>query len=119
MRFRAFRLVVLVLLGAAAAACGARSAAPAGEPQEATVLEVDNQASLDMTIYVVRSSGARERLGTATAHTRSRFTIPARLIFGLTPLRFMADPIGGSATPVTQEITVQPGDTVVLTIPPR
>ena len=118
MRFRTFRLVILLLLGVAAAACSARSAEQSGEPQEVTVLEVDNQANLDMTIYVVRSSGARERLGTATAHTRTRMTIPSRLIFGLTPLRFMADPIGGRATPVTQEITVQPGDTVVLQIPP-
>jgi hypothetical protein len=108
------RFAPLLFLGLAA--CGARTGPQ--EAQPATVLEVDNQHSLDMNIYVVRTSGARERLGTATAHTRSRLTIPARLIFGLTPLRFMADPIGGRATPVTQEITVQPGDTVVLQIPP-
>ena len=98
------------------AGCGGRS--ENASPQEATVLEVDNQNNLDMNVYAVRSGGARERLGTATAHTRTRFTIPSRLIFGITPLRFQADPIGGSATPVSQEITVQPGDTVVLRIPP-
>jgi hypothetical protein len=118
MRGNAFRSLILILAALAVPACGARSA-ESGEPQPTTVLEVDNQASLDMTIYVVRSSGARQRLGMATAHTRSRLTIPSRLIFGLTPLRFMADPIGGSATPITQEITVQPGDIVVLQIPPR
>lgn len=99
------------------AACGGGQPENAS-PQEATVLEVDNQNSLDMNVYVVRTSGARERLGTATAHTRSRFNIPSRLIFGITPLRFQADPIGGRAAPVSQEITVQPGDTVVLRIPP-
>jgi hypothetical protein len=118
MRGNAFRLMFLIVLAVGVSACGARSA-ESGEPEPATVLEVDNQATLDMTIYVVRSSGARERLGMATAHSRTRLRIPSRLMFGLTPLRFMADPIGGSATPVTQEITVQPGDTVVLQIPPR
>ena len=46
------------------------------------------------------------------------FVIPSNLIFGSTPLRFMADPIGRSRTPVSQEITVSPGDEVLLTIPP-
>lgn len=114
---RIIRPTVLAVAILLAPSCGART--QTGEPQPTTVLEVDNQAGLDMTIYVVPTSGARQRLGMATAHTRTRITIPSRLIFGLTPLRFMADPIGGSATPVTQEITVQPGDTVVLQIPPR
>jgi hypothetical protein len=100
------------------AACGGGAEPENATPQEATVLEVDNQNALDMNVYVLRTSGSRERLGTATAHTRSRFTIPSRLIFGITPLRFQADPIGGRAAPVSQEITVQPGDTVVLRIPP-
>ena len=32
---------------------------------------------------------------------------------------FLADPIGSTRTPVTNEISVTPGDEVVLTIPPR
>lgn len=114
MRHARTGLAALVLLGLVA--CSQQG--EPREPQPRTTLEVDNQANLDMNIYVVRSSGARERLGTATAHTRTTFTIPERLIFGLTPLRFMADPIGGSRTPVSQEITVQPGDNIVLRIPP-
>jgi hypothetical protein len=99
------------------AGCGGQRGEPQ-EPQPETFLEVDNQANLDMTIYVVRSGGSRERLGTAIAHTRTTFRIPSRLMFGLTPLRFQADPIGANRAPVSQEITVQPGDTVVLRIPP-
>jgi len=97
------------------AACGARTP---GQEEEPTTLEVDNQSSLDMVIYVVRTSGERQRIGTATAHLRSRFRIPDRFMFGLTPLRFQADPIGSDRAPVSQEITVTPGDTVVLRIPP-
>jgi hypothetical protein len=33
-------------------------------------------------------------------------------------LRFIADPIGGARPSVSEEITVAPGDSVVLTIPP-
>ena len=98
-----------------ALACGpARARSPAELP---AVLEVENNAANDMNIYVVQTSGARNRLGTSTAHTTQWFRIPSRLIFGATPLRFQADPIGGNRLPVTQEITVVPGDTVVWRIP--
>ena len=90
----------------------------AAEPVPPTRLRVENQAFLDMTIYVYRSS-QRIRLGQASGNATTRFTIPANLIFGSTPLRFQADPIGGSRTPLSQEITVSPGDEVMLTIPPN
>lgn len=88
------------------------------EPVPPTRLRVENQAFLDMTIYVFRSS-QRIRLGVASGNSTTRMTIPRNLVFGATPLRFQADPIGASRTPVTQEITVSPGDEVTLTIPPR
>ena len=87
------------------------------EPVPATLLKVQNQAFLDMTIYVYRSS-QRVRLGVANGNSTSKFVIPANLIFGATPLRFQADPIGRNRQPVSQEINVTPGDEVVLTIPP-
>ena len=90
----------------------------AAEPTPPTRLRVENQAFLDMTIYVYRSS-QRIRLGQASGNSTTRFTIPGNLIFGATPLRFQADPIGGSRTPLSQEITVSPGDEVMLTIPPH
>jgi hypothetical protein len=31
----------------------------------------------------------------------------------------MADPIGGNRTPISEEMTMQPGDIVTLTIPPQ
>jgi hypothetical protein len=88
------------------------------EPVPPTRLRVDNQAFLDMTIYVYRNS-QRVRLGTATGNSVTRLTIPPNMIFGATPLRFQADPIGGNRTPISSEITVAPGDEVVLTIPPN
>ncbi len=87
------------------------------EPQAPTMLRVENQAFLDMNIFVLRS-GQRIRLGTVSGNSTARFKLPANLIFGTTPLRFQADPIGGNRQPVSQEISVSPGDEVVLTIPP-
>jgi hypothetical protein len=65
----------------------------------------------------VRST-QRIRLGTVTGNSKRSFLLPANLIFGATPLRFLADPIGGRRTPVSDEITVSPGDNVRLVIPP-
>jgi len=71
-----------------------------------------------MTVYVI-SGGQRIRLGQATGNSKSKFTIPAYLIgYGIQPLRFLADPIGGNRLPVSEEINVTAGDEVVLTIPP-
>jgi hypothetical protein len=90
----------------------------AAEPIPPTRLRVENQAFLDHNIYVYRSS-QRIRLGTANGNSTTRMTIPQNLIFGATPLRFQADPIGGNRASISQEITVSPGDEVTLVIPPR
>ena len=88
------------------------------EPQPVTRLRVQNQAFLDMTIYVYRGP-QRLRLGTANGNSTTRFTIPASLIFGATPLRFQADPIGSNRASISEEISVSPGDEVTLMIPPQ
>jgi hypothetical protein len=81
------------------------------------VLQVENQSFTDMVIYAV-SGGQRIRLGLATANSTKSFTLPSYLVRGAGPLRFLADPIGGNRTPVSEQMTVRPGDIVTLTIPP-
>ncbi|MDP9205837.1 MAG: hypothetical protein M3P12_10345 [Gemmatimonadota bacterium] len=112
------RSVAFALLFLGLAACNAFSrGSGAYDPKQPTVVQVDNQGFSDMTVYAARSS-QRVRLGTATGNSKTNFDIPQALISGLTPLRFVADPIGGRRASVSEEITVAPGDTVVLTIPP-
>jgi hypothetical protein len=123
------RLVVFVLAAAVAACARAGTTTSSGTvaPDVADAvpddtygtLRVDNQNFLDMTIYVIESSGARSRIGTATGNTVTTLRIPNRLLGGARTVRFQADPIGGRETPVSQEVTVIPGEVVVLTIPPR
>jgi len=112
------RFFFTAMVGVAVAACGGSKSHSAPSPEPRTTISVENQGFSDMTIYAIRS-GQRVRLGQATGNSTSTFTIPANLIFGATPLRFLADPIGGNRSPVSDEITVQPGDQVRLVIPPR
>ena len=103
-------------------ACAGRQGENAGEPTERaepepTTLVVQNRNFSDMTIYVLRG-GQRIRLGLANGNRATRFTIPSNLIFGIATLQFLADPVGSSRTPVSQEIRVTEGDEITLTIPP-
>ena len=112
------RHFIVAMLGLALVACGGSKSRSAPAPQPRTTVRVENQGFSDMTIYAIRS-GQRVRLGVAPGNSPTTFTIPANLIFGATPLRFLADPIGSNRTPVSDEITVQPGDQVRLVLPPR
>lgn len=114
----AMRRIMLLAAGAVLTACATTgTTTQTTDRHPATTVEVDNQALLDMTIYVLRDS-QRTRLGLATGLSKTRFTIPAGIMFGVTTLRFIADPIGGNRLPVTEEITVSEGEEVVLRIPP-
>jgi len=98
------------------AACSKQPAAPV-DPMAAAYVEVQNQAFLDMTVYVIRS-GQRIRLGQVSGNSTATFELPRTVVNPGLPIRFQADPIGGNRTPFSQEISVNPGDTVVLRIPP-
>jgi hypothetical protein len=92
MRALSRRLVLPFMLVALAAACGPRSRSnrpPVATPP--TYVRITNQSWLDMNVYVLRSS-QRIRLGTVGANQTQRFTLPQNLVFGATPLRFLADP---------------------------
>jgi hypothetical protein len=112
------RRLALPFIVLALVACAPRSRS--NRPPEATpptYAVVTNQSWLDMNVYVLRSS-QRIRLGTVSANQTQRFRLPQNLVFGATPLRFLADPIGSSRTAQSFEIVVTPGDEVTLTIPP-
>jgi hypothetical protein len=89
----------------------------APEPVERTTIKVVNQGFLDRNVYVMRGA-ERIRLGTVSGNSSQVLTIPASIVQTTQSLRFVADPIGGRTPAATEEITVTPGDQVVLTIPP-
>ena len=107
-------LIALVVMA------GCRSANRGGQAVQRpeTFVEVENRSMLDMTVYVMRG-GERRRLGLVNALSTQVLAIPSTLVEGMGVLRFVADPIGASRTPVSEEIVVRHGDTVRLIIPPQ
>lgn len=113
--------ILLATALASPAACAHNSkpdpnAVPAEEVGPTTV-RVQNQGFLDVTVYVLRG-GVRVRLGTVTGNSTGVLTIPKNFVQPATSLRFIANAIGGQRQPVSEEITVSPGDEVGLIIPP-
>ena len=109
-------VLVVAAITLAAASC-ARSAGTTPTDRDATAtLIVDNQSTLQATIYVHRGA-ERLRLGTAAALTETSFAIPQALIFGPTSLRFEASPLGSRQTPISEQIVVGPGEEIRLRIP--
>ena len=100
------------------AACAGRSQDTGPEPANSAMVQVENQGFTDMVIYAI-SGGQRIRLGLVTGNSTKTFTVPRYLTGGAGPIRFLADPIGGNRTPVSEEMSVRPGDLVTLTIPPQ
>jgi hypothetical protein len=105
---------VLVLL---VPACNKLAPKDEPVPVAEAILEVDNRGFYDMTIYVLRA-GTRQRIGIASGLRVTTFSLKRNIIGNGGDLQFMADPIGGNRTPVSQQIMVQPGEIVRLTIMP-
>jgi hypothetical protein len=111
---RTMHLTVLLGLSIALFACaGRRSASTTTEAE--TVLVVKNDNYLDHNVYLLQGL-QRVRLGTARGLATTRFTIPRQYVFGVSSLQFLADPIGGNVTPVSERVSVASGDEVHLTI---
>ena len=116
---RKLAVALVLFVGVLSFSACARAAPDQGaevSPSGEAKVRVENRNYLDHNIYVLRGA-QRIRLGTVTGNSTATFTIPASLIHGTTPLSFIADPIGASRTPVSNEIPVLPGDTVELIIP--
>jgi len=107
-------LLAVTLLSAG---CGRAFKSGPREPEPRTTLRVENHNFLDMNVYVLRG-GQRIRLGMVPGLSTQVFTIPAYIVRS-SPLQFELHPIGGLDNPRTETISVQLGDEVRLTIPPR
>ena len=86
-------------------------------PRAEVALNVDNQNFLDMNVYLVRG-GQRIRLGTVPGlSSRTIMLRPEYVGYGA-DLQFELHPIGGQGNPITESISVHPGDVISLRIPP-
>ncbi|HYC53100.1 MAG TPA: hypothetical protein VEB19_18495 [Gemmatimonadaceae bacterium] len=112
------RVATVVLLGAVSA-CATLGRSPEVAEEDRATVSVDNRSYVDMTIYVVEGGASRRRLGTVSAAMRSTFVIPQSIVGNGREVMFLADPIGGARSSVSQRIWVGPGEQVVLMIPPQ
>lgn len=113
---KTMKLLGLVAIFGIFAACASMGKTVPADSRPATTVTVDNRAPLSMDIFIFRG-GQRIRLGTADALATTKMTIPRGIIVGSAEVRFLADPIGGNHTPVSQTITINEGDEVSLTLP--
>ena len=112
---RFMHLTVLLGLSVALTACASRRTATTTTADEPTTLVVRNDSYLDHNVYLLQGL-QRVRMGTARGLATTKFTIPRQYVFGVSALQFLADPIGGNVTPVSERINVSPGEKVHLQI---
>ena len=111
------RVFPLLLFTLAAAACHRGAVAPIN-PQAEVAVSVDNQNFLDMNVFLIRG-GQRIRLGMVPGISSRILMVRPELIGYGTEVQFEVHPIGGRGNPITETISVRPGDVIRLTIPPN
>jgi hypothetical protein len=101
------------------AGCAHRARA-GGEPtpQAETAVKVDNQNFLDMDVYV-RREGQRIRIGMVPGLSTRVLMLRPDIVGNGSELQFEMHPIGARRNPISERITVNPGDVIELTIPPN
>jgi hypothetical protein len=90
-----------------------------GDDSTKVTVRVENQGFADVNVYAIPTSGGvRTRLGTVSGHSTEILQVPPQLLFGISELQFLADPIGGAEASLSDKVMVSPGDEVTLMIPP-
>ena len=104
-----------VLLGVLLLAACSSTREPTSE-QGGAMVQVNNRNWLSMEIYVVGQS-QRVRLGRVGSGKSKEFAIPAHLLSGATPLRFVMESSGAQRDVLSESFIVTPGEDLILVIP--
>jgi hypothetical protein len=112
-------LAGVLLLGCGGGSAATSTPAPSAQPDDLRAwLRVENQSWANFQMWVVRAN-SRQALGRSTANTTRVYPLPAAYVDPKgARINFIADPVGRPAPGVTRELTIFPGDTVMITIPP-
>lgn len=111
---------LLLFLTLACSSGGASNPTPGPEPGDQPQARIENRASLDMDIYVIRSDGASHRLGFLPGGETATFALPPTLTAGATSITFEARPVRRSGQPVTSEpFGVHSGEEIAWSISPQ
>jgi len=110
--------LLLAWLGGVLPGCAAKSKGEGESPAAANVqvsLEVENHGWSDVVIYLVRGTSS-ERLGTVGALNSITFTFPIRRLGTANDARLKADPIGSDRVFYSEDIHIQPGQSIKWTL---
>jgi hypothetical protein len=118
--FRPRSLLLLLILGCSSGSGTAASPQPNPEPSDVARVRIENRASLDMDIYVIRSDRQRVRLGFVGGGDTEVFALPATITAGATSFTFEARPVRRSGQSVVSELLrVSAGEEFVWSVPPQ
>ncbi len=121
MRFRVY--VLRTLLAGAALACSAPQPNTNPSPEtganrlnsEGFSLYLNNRNYLDVNVFV-QHDGQSSRVGTVTGSSSMTMAVPTWMIGQGGTIRLMAKPIGDHDQFVTDDLVIQPGQSVELNI---
>ena len=119
---RLLRLPLLLAVFALSCSSGNPGTTPGPHPEsdEQARVRVENRASIDMDIYLLRSDGQAMRLGFVAGGDTSTFALPATLTAGANSIRFQARPVRRSGEPFTSEpFGISSGGEISWSIPPQ
>ena len=112
-------IVWMLLASLTALGCASHSSKKGDEPSPGydveLSLEVENHNWSDVVIYLLRS-GQPERLGMVTAHNTGTFVFPYRRLGASGNSRLSAYPIGGGSAFNSENLLVQPGQSIKWTL---
>ena len=112
--------LLLLLLAAACSRGNAPAAGPDPDTTEQARARIENRASVDMDLYLIRSDGQRMRLGFVAGGETSTFALPATLTAGAMSIRFEARPVRRSGqTVVSEPFGVSRGEELTWSISPQ
>lgn len=112
---RRFSLLALVAVMAACSGATRQGTPSMRDPSSTAAVRITNQSWMQVVMYVVRS-GQRVRLGEVQSQSTRTFRLPSGMQYGT--IRFLADPVGSQQTAQSWEMTLVPGETMSLTVPP-
>lgn len=120
MPVRLFAPALLLVLSLSCSSGGASNSTPSPDPGDQPAARIENRASLDMDIYVVRSDGQSHRLGFVPGGETVTFALPATVTAGANSITFEARPVRRSGQPVMSEpFGVHTGEEIAWSIPPQ
>ena len=79
-------------------------------------VRVENNAYLDMHVYVVYGAGQQRSLGMVTGLSRRTLVIPSQVIQTLSGIQLYADPIGATRGYLSHSLLAYPGQRIRFTI---